>query len=60
MDQRVIDSATSGGSLVLLLLSLTVLPMLLQGMEGYAYLLAIIVFILAMSVAGWKITGQSA
>lgn len=58
MDPRLLDSLTSGASLVLLIIGLAVMPLLLP--SGYAFLAALVVFIVAMSAAGYMIAEKSA
>ncbi|MBN1195649.1 MAG: hypothetical protein JXA08_09960 [Methanomicrobiaceae archaeon] len=53
MDPRVLDISTSAASLVLLIVSLAILPLVLP--SGYAYLAALMIFIVAMSAAGYVI-----
>jgi hypothetical protein len=57
MDPRVLDISTSAASLILLIISLAVLPLVLP--SGYAYLAALVIFIVAMSAAGYVIAKKS-
>ena len=53
MDARVLDILSAVVSFIVLLVFLLVLPLFLE--QGIAYLLAIVIFILTMSGAGFTI-----
>jgi hypothetical protein len=55
MDARLLDIVTGLASLVLFIVLLVGLPGLFSGAEGYAYILAFMIFIIAMGGAGYLI-----
>ncbi|WP_332449316.1 hypothetical protein [Methanoculleus sp.] len=55
MNLRVLEVLAGLGSLILFIALLVMLPGLMAGSEGAAYILALIIFIAALSVAGYSI-----
>jgi len=55
MDERLLDVIIGFAAFFLLVMLLAVLPMAMAPMTGYAYLVAIIVFILFLSGAGYLV-----
>jgi len=55
MNLRVLEVLAGAGSLVLFIALLVVLPGFMVESEGAAYILALIIFIAALSVAGYSI-----
>lgn len=55
MDERLLDVIIGFAAFLILVVLLAVLPMALAPMTGYAYLAAIIVFILFLSGAGYLV-----
>ena len=55
MDARMLDVTTGVTSLAVFMVALIVLPMVLPGEKGLAYVLAIVVYVALMSGAGFLI-----
>ncbi|MFY9195187.1 MAG: hypothetical protein WAN99_07430 [Methanoculleus sp.] len=55
MNVRVLEVLAAIGCLVLFIVLLVMLPGLVEGMDGLAYVAALVVFIAALSVAGYMI-----
>jgi hypothetical protein len=55
MDERLLDVIIGLAAFLILVVLLAVLPMIMAPMTGYAYLVAIIVFILFLSGAGYLV-----
>lgn len=53
MDERLLDVIIGFAAFLILVVLLAVLPMAMAPMTGYAYILAILVFILFLSGAGY-------
>lgn len=53
MDERLLDVIIGFAAFLILVVLLAVLPMAMAQMTGYAYILAILVFILFLSGAGY-------
>lgn len=58
MDARLLDVIIGVAGFVLLTVLLTVLPLVMPGAVGPGYLIAIIVFILFLAYAGYKVNEQ--
>mgnify|MGYP001001354920 CR=1 FL=1 len=55
MNLRVLEVLAAFGCLALFVVLLVMLPDVMVGMEGLAYIIALIVFIAALSIAGYLI-----
>jgi hypothetical protein len=55
MDERLLDVIIGFAAFLILVVLLAVLPIALAPMTGYAYLVAIIVFIIFLSGAGYLV-----
>ena len=55
MDERLLDVIIGLAAFLILVVLLAVLPMAMAQMTGYAYLMAILVFILFLSGAGYMV-----
>ncbi len=55
MNVRVLEVLAAIGCLVLFIVLLVMLPGLVEGMDGLAYVAALVVFIAALSVAGYMV-----
>jgi uncharacterized membrane protein len=55
MDERILDVIIGFAAFLILVFLLAVLPIAMASMKGYAYLVAIIVFILFLSGAGYLV-----
>ncbi|NLA38679.1 MAG: hypothetical protein GX882_04710 [Methanomicrobiales archaeon] len=55
MNQRVLEVLAALGCLVLFIILLVMLPSLMAGVEGLAYVMALVVFIAALGTAGYMI-----
>lgn len=55
MNQRVLEVLAALGCLVLFIVLLVMLPSLMAGVEGLAYVMALVVFIAALGTAGYMI-----
>ncbi|GEM_PF-448670 len=55
MNLRVLEVLAGLGSLALFIALLVMLPGLMAGIEGAAYVLALVIFIAALSMAGYTI-----
>jgi hypothetical protein len=58
MDERLLDVIIGFAAFLILIVLLAVLPMVMAPMTGYAYLFAIICFILFLSGAGYWVNEQ--
>jgi hypothetical protein len=58
MDARLLDVVIGIACFIILLVLLAVLPMIMEA--GIAYVAAILIFILALSGAGWLVNKQIA
>ncbi|WP_300998881.1 hypothetical protein [Methanoculleus sp.] len=55
MNLRVLEVLVAFGCLALFIVLLVMLPTLMMGMEGLAYVIALVVFIAVLSTAGYTI-----
>ncbi len=60
MNPRVLEVLAAVGCLVLFIVLLVALPGLMAGVEGFAYITALIIFIAALSTAGYMIDKRTA
>ncbi len=60
MNLRVLEVLTAVGCLALFIVLLVMLPALVGGIEGLAYVVALVVFIAALSTAGYTIDKMAA
>jgi len=58
MDERLLDVIIGLAAFLILVVLLAVLPLVMAPMTGYAYILAIIIFILFLSGAGYLVNGK--
>ncbi|TAJ44648.1 hypothetical protein [Methanofollis fontis] len=58
MDPRLLDVITGVGSLLVFIAMLIVLPSMIPGSLGIAYILALIIFMVLMSGAGYIINDK--
>ncbi len=60
MNLRVLEVLAAIGCLALFIMLLVMLPSMLVGMEGLAYIAALVVFIAVLSTAGYMIDKKAA
>ncbi|KLK87416.1 hypothetical protein SZ63_11085 [Methanoculleus sediminis] len=60
MNLRVLEVLAAFGCLALFVVLLVALPELMNGMEGLAYVVALVVFIAVLSIAGYLIDKKAA
>ncbi len=60
MNLRVLEVLAAIGCLALFIMLLVMLPPMLVGMEGLAYIAALVVFIAVLSTAGYMIDKKAA
>ena len=58
MDERLLDVIIGFAAFLILVVLLAVLPLAMAPMTGYAYIVAIIIFILFLSGAGYLVNGK--
>ena len=58
MDERLLDVIIGLAAFLILVVLLAVLPLAMAPMTGYAYIVAIIIFILFLSGAGYLVNGK--
>lgn len=60
MNLRVLEVLAAVGCLALFIVLLVALPNLIAGIEGFAYIIALVIFIAALSIAGYQIDKMAA
>ncbi|WP_292407808.1 MULTISPECIES: hypothetical protein [unclassified Methanoculleus] len=60
MDLRILEVLAAIGSLALFIVVLVMLPAQMEGMTGLSYIVALVIFIAALSVAGYAIDNMAA
>lgn len=60
MNLRVLEVLAAVGCLALFIVLLVALPNLIAGIEGVAYIIALVIFIAVLSIAGYQIDKMAA
>jgi hypothetical protein len=60
MDNRILEVVTAVATLALYIALIVLLPMAMPGSQGFAYLIALVVFIVTLSVAGYQLDKRAA